>query len=137
MFYWDTPWFISFLLSITAFTQWQSWLVATKIVWPQNAIYFLSHPLQQVCWPLVYTDQWPVDLPPTSSVFAAASFWCLGTVSFSSGITHVKKTRLQTTPNTKPRLWILSVVSCVTLKMVFPSPRNMHSLSKWKVLLDL
>ena len=50
---------------------------------------------------------------------------------------HVRKIGCKTILNTNPRLWILSVASCVSLKIVFPSPRNTYSLGRLKVLSDL
>ena len=104
---------------------------------PPSPIYFLYDPSQRVYWPLVHTDQWP-NWSPAHLIrvcgFSISVPWCWG---FLLSHHHVWKTGCKTTLNTNPRLWILSVASCVSLKMVFPSPRNTYSLGRLKVLSDL
>lgn len=103
----------------------------------QSPIYFLYDPLQKVYWPPVHTDQWP----NWSSAHLIRVCSCSISVpwgwEFLFSHHHVRKIGCKTILNTNPRLWILSVASCVSLKMVFPSPRNTYSLGRLKVLSDL
>lgn len=104
---------------------------------PQSPIYFLYDPLQKVYWPPVHIDQWP----NWSSAHLVRVCSCSISVpwgwEFLFSHHHVRKIGCKTILNTNPRLWILSVASCVSLKMVFPSPRNTYSLGRLEVLSDL
>lgn len=136
LFHLDTADPFFHLLSVAAFTHSRGGSLQS-VNDPPSPIYFLYDPSQRVYWPLVHTDQWP-NWSPAHLIrvcgFSISVPWCWG---FLLSHHHVWKTGCKTILNTNPRLWVLSVASCVSLKMVFPSPRNTYSSGRLKVLSDL